>query len=69
MPNTREHTDPPEFWADCYRGRQIAIFTRVGNWYVYLDHVLQRHVLFATAEDAILWLTERIDEGAPARLN
>jgi hypothetical protein len=36
---------------------------------VYLDHVFQHNVMFATAQDAVLWLTLRIDQGVPGRLN
>ena len=66
---TREQFDDPVFWSDVYRGRPIAIFHRHGRWLVYLDHVLQHNVVFATAAHAIAWLTERIDQGVPARLN
>jgi hypothetical protein len=54
------HNDS-EFWADTYRGRPIAILNRQGRWHVYLDHALQYHVLFATAQDAIGWLMQRVD--------
>jgi hypothetical protein len=57
-----------EFWSDIYRERPIAIFNHHGYWRVYLDHVLQK-ALFATSEDAVLWLTQRIDHGVPARLH
>jgi hypothetical protein len=66
---TIEHDDRPEFWADTYNGRSIAIFHRYGKWHAYLDHVLQHNMLFATPEDAIVWLTERVDQGIPGRLN
>jgi hypothetical protein len=59
----------PEFWRATYRGRAIAILRRYGRWHVYLDHLMQHNVVFATPEDAILWLTQRIDRGLPARLN
>jgi hypothetical protein len=65
----RTLSDELEFWADTYGGRSIAILNRDGRWHVYLDHVLQHDVVFATAEHAIVWLAERIDEGIPARLN
>jgi hypothetical protein len=51
-----------------YDGRSIAVFQHHGRWLVYLDHVLQKAV-FATSEDAIAWLTQRIDQGVPARLH
>jgi hypothetical protein len=52
-----------------YRGRSVAIFHRHGRWHVYLDHALQHNVLFATPEDAVTWLTDRIDQGVPGRLS
>ena len=65
-----QHTlDEAEFWSDIYEGRPVAILNRYGRWHVYLDHVLQHNVVFATAENAVAWLTERIDQGIPARLN
>ena len=66
---THQTSDEPEFWSDVYGGRSIAVFNHYGRWLVYLDHVLQHNLMFATAENAILWLTERIDQGVPARLN
>jgi hypothetical protein len=57
-----------EFWSESYGGRSIAVFNHHGRWLVYLDHVLQK-VIFATSEDAIAWLTRRIDQGVPARLH
>ena len=36
---------------------------------MYLDHVLQHNVVFRTEEEAILWLTDRVDRGVPGRLN
>ena len=67
MLNT-EATEDVEFWSDVYQGRSISVFQHHGRWLVYLDHVLQRAV-FATSEDAIAWLTHRIDRGVPARLH
>jgi hypothetical protein len=49
-----------------YGGRPIAVFNHHGRWLAYLDHVLQK-AIFATSEDAIAWLTQRIDQGVPAR--
>jgi hypothetical protein len=57
------------FWSDTYRGRSVSIFNRFGRWHVYLDHVLQHNVVFASPEDAIAWLTDRIDQGFPSRLS
>ena len=65
---THQHAEP-EFWSDVYCGRAIAIFHHHGRWPVYLDHVFQHNVMLATAQDAVLWLTLRIDQGVPARLN
>ena len=45
-----------------YRGRPIAILRRYGRWHVYLDHKLQHDVIFDRAENAIAWLTKRIDQ-------
>ena len=66
---THQHANEEEFLSEVYCGRPIAIFNRYDRWYVYLDHVLQHHVMFATAEAAIAWLTDRVDQGVPARLN
>jgi hypothetical protein len=68
MQLTHAHEDQ-EFWSDVYAGRSIAIFQHHGRWLVYLDHVLQARVAFATPDQAIIWLTERIDAGVPSRLN
>jgi hypothetical protein len=66
---TPQTSQDPEFWSDVYGGRSIAIFNHYGRWLVYLDHVLQHKVAFATPEHAIVWLTGRVDQGVPARLN
>jgi hypothetical protein len=65
---TQQTLDQGEFWSDVYGGRSIAIFNHHGRWLVYLDHILQR-AAFATSEDAIAWLAQRIDQGVPARFN
>ena len=65
---TLQVSEDQEFWPETYRDREIAIYNHRGRWLPYLHHVLQQAV-FATAEEAILWLTERIDEGFPSRLN
>ena len=67
--HTHQDADGQEFMSDVYRDRAIAIFHRYGRWHVYLDHVLQHKVVFATAEHAIAWLVARVDQGIPARLN
>ena len=63
-----EVSENAEFWSDVYGGRSIFVFNHHGRWLVYLDHVLQKPI-FATSEDAIVWLAQRIDQGVPARLN
>jgi hypothetical protein len=67
MLNTEISTDT-EFWSETYGERSIAIFNHHGRWVAYLDHVLQREI-FATAEDAVARLTQRIDRGMAARLH
>ena len=66
---TQHDLHEAEFWSDVYGGRPVAILNRHGRWHVYLDHVLQHNVVFATAEHALAWLTERVDQGVSARLN
>jgi hypothetical protein len=66
---TVAHSDNPEFWSGTYSGRAIAIFNRYGRWHVYLDHALKHNAVFASSEDAVVWLRERINQGVPARLN
>jgi hypothetical protein len=61
--------DDQEFWSETYAGGSIAIFNHYGRWLVYLDHVLQPRAVFATPEDAIIWLTESVDAGVPSRLH
>ena len=58
-----------EFVSDVYRGRSVATFNHYGRWLVYLDHVLQHNMASATAEEAVVWLLARVDQGAPARLH
>ena len=53
--------DDPTFRSATYHGRPIAILNRGGRWLVYLDHILQHNVMFATAEKATAWLVERVD--------
>ena len=67
MPNTETSTDT-EFWSETYGERSIAIFNHHGRWLAYLDQVLQKEI-FATAEDAVAWLTQRIDRGMSPRLH
>jgi hypothetical protein len=64
-----EHSSEPEFLSAVYCGRQIAIFHHYGRWHVYLDHVLQHNVMFASSKHAMVWLIRRVDHGVPARLN
>ena len=51
-----------EFWSAAYCGRQIAILNRSGRWHVYIDHVLQHGVVFATADQAVAWLMTSVDD-------
>jgi hypothetical protein len=51
-----------EFWSATYRGRPISILSREGRWHVYLDHVLQHNMIFATAAHAKTWLMRHIDQ-------
>jgi hypothetical protein len=50
------------FWSDTYRGHAIAILNHSGRWLVYLDHVLQQRVQFATAEAAVTWLQRKVNQ-------
>ena len=54
-----QQIEASEFWSDTYEGRAIAVLRRRSEYHVYLDRILQR-VIFATAEDALRWLTMRI---------
>ena len=67
MLNTETSTDT-EFWSETYGERSIAIFNHHGRWLAYLDQVLLKE-FFATAEDAVAWLTQRIDRGMSPRLH
>jgi hypothetical protein len=58
-----ESQEEQVFWSDTYRGRPISTFYRHGRWHVYVDHVFQHNMLFASAQDAISWLIDRIDRG------
>jgi hypothetical protein len=57
------YQETEKFWSDTYSGRPIAILNRSSGWHVYLDHVLQHNTRFETAEKAVAWLVNRIDEG------
>ena len=61
--------DQEEFWSDVYQGRPIAVMNRAGQWHVYLDHVLQHNMVFATAVHAVRWLTTRIDQRCRPKRN
>jgi hypothetical protein len=50
-----------DFWSDVYRGHHIAVFHHHGRWHAYLDHMFQANVAFATAENAVRWLAQRVD--------
>ena len=53
------------FWSDTYRGHAIAILNHGGRWLVYLDHVLQQRMQFATPEAAVNWLQRKVDRPNP----
>jgi hypothetical protein len=59
---THGHSEQTDFWSDVYRGRTIAILNHYGRLHVYLDHMLQHHVVFADRVDARAWLMQRVDE-------
>jgi hypothetical protein len=61
------HGADTDFWTYVYRGHPIAILSRYGRLYVYLDHVLQHNVVFENGEDALAWLLQRVDRGKSAR--
>ena len=65
----QEHSDEREFVSAVYRGRPIATLNHFGRWHVYLDHVLQHKVVFETADEALAWLMQRVDQRVPARLH
>ena len=44
----------------------MAVVNHGGNWLVYLDHVMQNRLQFATAEAAIGWLRRKIEAMSPA---
>lgn len=53
------------FWSDSYHGHSIATLNHGKGWLVYVDHVLQHNMLFATAEAAAVWLREQVDRSRP----
>jgi hypothetical protein len=57
------------FWSDTYRGHIIATLNHGGRWLVYLDHVLQHKVLFATHEAAVNWLHRKVDRPRQRRVH
>jgi hypothetical protein len=61
-----ERIPDQNFWSDVYRGRHIAVFNHHGRWHAYLDHMFQANAVFATAENAVRWLAQRVDV-SPAR--
>ena len=65
-----QHSDDQDFVAASYQGRPIAALNHYGRWHVYLDHVFQHQVVFATMDDALAWLRHRIDQRrTPERLH
>jgi hypothetical protein len=57
-----EESPDQEFWFGVYCHRPIAVLNHSGRWHVYLDHVLQHDMVFATAAHAKAWLVRRIDQ-------
>lgn len=53
------------FISDTYRGHQIATLKHSGGWLVYLDHILQNRLKFATADAAIAWLRRQVETMGP----
>lgn len=53
------------FISDTYRGHQIATLNHSGGWLVYLDHILQNRLKFATADAAIAWLRRQVENMTP----
>jgi hypothetical protein len=60
--NISQHLSGQEAWSATYCGRPIAILNCSGRWHVYLDHVLQHSVVFATSDQAVAWLMTSIDD-------
>jgi hypothetical protein len=60
MPRVEPMPDQ-DYWSDVYRGRHLAVFNHNGRWHAYLDHVFQPNIVFATADNAMRWLTARVD--------
>lgn len=63
MPHVETEPDH-DFWSDTYRGRRLAVFNHHGRRHAYLDHMFQPHVVFASADNAVTWLTARVDLAA-----
>jgi hypothetical protein len=53
------------FISDTYRGHQIATLNHGGGWLVYVDHILQNRLKFATAEAAFAWLHGQVEKMSP----
>ncbi|MDX2205669.1 MAG: hypothetical protein NW223_23160 [Hyphomicrobiaceae bacterium] len=62
---TDDNQDRDPFISDTYRGHQIATLQHGGAWLVYLDHILQNRLKFATAEAAITWLQRQVEKMSP----
>lgn len=60
------HPDSSPFISDTYRGHQIAVLNHGGGWLVYLDHILQNRLKFATSDAAIAWLRRKVEDMAAA---
>ena len=56
------------FFSDTYRGHQIATLNHSGGWLVYVDHILQNRLKFATPDAAIAWLRRKVENMGPTPL-
>ena len=56
----KTYSPDPEFWSGVYHGRRIAVLQRRNGCHVYLDHLLQHNLVFATTAHARTWLIKRI---------
>lgn len=64
----KNNLDQDPFISDTYRGHQIAVLNHGDGWLVYLDHILQNRLKFATSDAAIAWLRRKVEELGPAAM-
>lgn len=62
---THDTSERESFISGTYRGHQIATMEHGGGWLVYLDHILQNRLKFATADAAIAWLRRQVEKTSP----